>query len=418
MESYVKIAIVGAGVSGLTAAYVLSNEHDVTLFEREETLGGHAHTVDAPGGDADYAVDTGFLVYNDATYPKFISLLERLGVGSKESSMTFSYHDVRRNLEWKGSNLNTIFAQRRNIFRPRFLRMVVDILSFNRTLRGLLDESFSPTLTLANVLEKRRWSKEFVDWYLIPMGAAIWSANPHTFAEIPARTFAEFFSRHGLLRVSGRPQWRTIEGGSRTYVTRLEHEIAERGKIHVATSVESIRRSESGVEVVTEGGVESFDHVVIACHSDEALAMLEHPTDDERIVLGAIRYQPNDVTLHFDESQLPRNRRAWAAWNYRRDDNDELATLTYDVSALQSIPSPRRFLVSLNSDDKIDPDKVLARFRYSHPVLDQLTVQAQQQRHRLNTKRTSYCGAYFGYGFHEDGVSSALEACENLGVTW
>jgi predicted NAD/FAD-binding protein len=250
------------------------------------------------------------------------------------------------------------------------------------------------------------------------MGAAIWSANPLTFAEIPARTFAEFFSRHGLLRVRGRPVWRTIEGGSRAYVTRLERAISESGKIHVATAVEAIRRSADCVQIVTEGGVETFDHVVIACHSDEALAMLERPTDDERAVLGAIRYQSNDVTLHFDESLLPRSRRAWAAWNYRREDDDELATLTYDVSALQSITSPRRFLVSLNSDEKIDRAKVLARFRYSHPVLDQSTVRAQQQRHRLNENRTSYCGAYFGYGFHEDGVASALEACEALGVTW
>jgi len=414
----VKIAIVGAGVSGLTAAYVLSNQHDVTLFEREETLGGHAHTVDASGGDADYPVDTGFLVYNDATYPKFISLLERLGVSSKESSMSFSYQDVRRGLQWKGSSLNTIFAQRRNIFRLSFLRMVTDILSFNKTLRGLLESPISPTLTLADVLEQRQWSQEFVDWYLIPMGAAIWSADPLTFAEIPARTFAEFFSRHGLLRVRGRPVWRTIDGGSRSYVTRLEQEIALRGKIHLATPVESIRRSDAGVDIVTEGGVESFDHVVIACHSDEALAMLERPSDDERLVLGAIRYQSNDVTLHFDESLLPTTRRARAAWNYRRDNDDELATLTYDVSALQSIASPRRFLVSLNSDQRIDPAKVLARFRYSHPVLDQLTVLAQQQRHRLNENRTSYCGAYFGYGFHEDGVASALEACESLGASW
>jgi predicted NAD/FAD-binding protein len=332
--------------------------------------------------------------------------------------MSFSYQDVRRGLQWKGSSLNTIFAQRRNIFRLSFLRMVTDILSFNKTLRGLLESSISPTLTLADVLEQRQWSQEFVDWYLIPMGAAIWSADPLTFAEIPARTFAEFFSRHGLLRVRGRPVWRTIDGGSRSYVTRLEQEIALRGKIHLATPVESIRRSDAGVDIVTEGGVESFDHVVIACHSDEALAMLERPSDDERLVLGAIRYQSNDVTLHFDESLLPTTRRARAAWNYRRDNDDELATLTYDVSALQSIASPRRFLVSLNSDQRIDPAKVLARFRYSHPVLDQLTVLAQQQRHRLNENRTSYCGAYFGYGFHEDGVASALEACESLGASW
>ncbi|MFZ1063114.1 MAG: FAD-dependent oxidoreductase [Acidimicrobiales bacterium] len=413
-----KIAIVGAGVSGLTAAYVLSTRHEVTLFEREEYLGGHAHTVDVPLGDLRFPVDTGFLVYNDETYPRFISLLERLGVTSKESEMSFSYHDAGRGLEWKGSSLNTIFAQRRNLLRPRFVRMLADILSFNRALRALLDSSLSPDLTLADVLAERRWSQEFLDWYLIPMGAAIWSANPLTLTQIPARTFAEFFSRHGLLRVRGRPTWRTIEGGSRTYVDRLEHEIAERGKIHLDARVQSIRRHDDGVDVVTEGGVESFDHVVIACHSDDALAMLESPTDDERLILGSIRYQANDVTLHVDESLLPRSRRAWAAWNYRRERDEELATLTYDVSALQSLDSPRRLLVSLNSERAIDPTKVLARFRYSHPVLDHSSVRAQQQRHRLATNRTSFCGAYFGYGFHEDGVASALEVCALLGVHW
>lgn len=406
-------------MTGLTAAYVLSEQHEVTLFEREEGLGGHAHTVDAFGGDRDYPVDTGFLVYNDATYPHFISLLERLGVASIESVMSFSYHDAQRNLEWKGSSLNSIFAQRRNIFNFRFLRMVTNILSFNRRLRTLLGESISPEVTLAEVLATRRWSSEFVNWYLVPMGAAIWSANPLTFAEIPARTFAEFFSRHGLLSVRGKPVWRTVEGGSRAYVQRIEQRIAENGKIHVGTSVASIRRGDAGVEVVTAASVETFDHVVLACHGDEALSLLEVPTHEERTVLGAIRYQPNDVTLHWDETLLPANKRARAAWNYRREEqNGALATLTYDVSTLQSISSPRRFLVSLNSDAQIDPDKVLARFRYDHPVLDQSTVRAQRLRHTLRGSRTSFCGAYFGYGFHEDGVRSALEVCESLGVTW
>jgi len=250
------------------------------------------------------------------------------------------------------------------------------------------------------------------------MGAAIWSANPHTFAEIPARTFAEFFSRHGLLRVSGRPQWRTIEGGSRTYVTRLEHEIAERGKIHVATSVESIRRSESGVEVVTEGGVESFDHVVIACHSDEALAMLEHPTDDERIVLGAIRYQPNDVTLHFDESQLPRNRRAWAAWNYHQpSESRDLPTVTYWMNRLQDLQSSEQILVTLNREDEIDPAKVHGRFEYDHPIYSREGFAAQLRWDEVNGRNaTWFCGAWWGYGFHEDGAASGLRVARALGA--
>lgn len=414
-----KIAVVGAGVSGLTAAYLLSEQHDVTLFEREESLGGHAHTVDVPGGDGDYPVDTGFLVYNDQTYPSFIALLDRLGVISKQSTMSFSYRDVRRDFEWKGSTLNSIFAQRRNILSAKFLRMVRDILSFNRTLRAVLTEPPDPDRTLADLLNEHRWSKEFLDWYLVPMGSAIWSANPLTFTEIPARTFAEFFSRHGLLSVRGKPAWRTIEGGSRTYVLRLEQAIAERGKIHTSASVVAIRRSSDGVEITTAASVETFDHVVVACHSDEALALLVDANEQENYVLGSIAFQENDVTLHWDDAMMPRASRAWAAWNYRFDGGPSaLATLTYDISTLQSLDAPRRFFVSLNSHDKIDPRKVLARFCYSHPVLDLASVRAQARRHTLTGNRTSFCGAYFGYGFHEDGVKSALEVCESLGVTW
>jgi predicted NAD/FAD-binding protein len=415
----VKIAIVGAGVSGLTAAYLLSPHHDVTLFEREASLGGHANTVDAPGGDGDYPVDTGFLVYNDQTYPCFIALLDRLGVATKESVMSFSYRDVRSGLEWKGSTLNTIFSQRRNILSVRFLRMVRDILSFNRTMRASLTQPGEPGRTLADVLAEHRWSREFVEWYLVPMGSAIWSANPLTFTEIPARTFAEFFSRHGLLRVRGKPTWRTVDGGSRTYVSRIEQAIAECGKIHLCAPVISIRRAAGDVQITTSESVETFDHVVVACHSDEALALLDDANEQERAVLGAIHYQENDVTLHWDDSLLPRATRARAAWNYRRENDESVhATLTYDVTTLQSLDAPRRFLVSLNSHDRVDPEKILSRFRYSHPVLDRACVLAQTQRHSLVGNRTSFCGAYFGYGFHEDGVRSALEMCESLGVNW
>jgi predicted NAD/FAD-binding protein len=415
----VRIAIVGAGISGLSAAYVLSDRHDVTLFEREDRLGGHAHTVVVKTEDAEHRVDTGFLVFNDDTYPHFIALLERLGVTSKKSVMSFSYHDMNSGLEWKGSSLNTVFAQRRNLLNPRFVRMVLDILSFNRTLRALMAHHLSPELTLDDVLKRRAWSREFEEWYLLPMGAAIWSTNPHTFAEIPARTFAEFFSRHGLLNVRGMPVWRTIEGGSVEYVRRIEEHVAARGVVRCASPVRAIRRGDSTVEVTTDDDTTVYDHVVVACHSDEALAMLSDPNDEEQRILGAIRYQQNEVTLHWDDSLLPRSKRAWAAWNYRRENaDDRLATLTYNVSSLQSIPGTRQFLVSLNSDHLIDPTKVIERLRYSHPVLDQSAVAAQQDRHMLAGNRTSFCGAYFGYGFHEDGIRSALEVCEALGVSW
>ncbi len=414
-----KIAIVGAGVSGLTAAYLLSSHHEVTLFEREQTLGGHAHTVNASDGERDYPVDTGFLVFNEATYPNFIRLLKELGVASKVSTMSFSYRDVTSGLEWKGTSLNTIFAQRRNIFSPRFLRMVFDILLFNRRLRALVKTSISPDLTLTALLGERHWSREFVEWYLVPMGAAIWSANPLAFGEIPAKTFAEFFSRHGLLSLRGRPVWRTVVGGSTSYVERIRKRVAARGIIRVATPVTSIEREDDGVLVTSGHGLETYDHVVIACHSDDALELLQDASVEEKTVLGAIRYQPNEVTLHWDTSLMPQRSRAWAAWNYRREnDDDAVATLTYDITALQSIPSARKFLVSLNSDHVIDPAKVLARFTFEHPVMDHETIGAQGERHTLVGSRTSFCGAYFGYGFHEDGVRSALEVCEKLGVTW
>ena len=414
-----RIAIVGAGVSGLTAAYLLSERHDVTLYEAQDQLGGHAHTETIKETEGEIFVDTGFLVYNEATYPLFITLLERLGIESIESVMSFSYTDSARDLEWKGTSLNTIFAQRRNLLRPSFLRMVLNILSFNRAMRDVLVRDVGAEVTLGDVVRSRHWGAAFRECYLVPMGAAIWSANPATFDDIPARTFAEFFSRHGLLQVRGRPTWRTIVGGSRQYVARIAEHVAQRGALHVATPVRELRRFADGVEVVTDDATTTYDHVVVACHSDEALALLRDPSSEETEVLGAIRYQSNEVTLHWDAAMMPSSPRAWAAWNYRRLSVDEsVASLTYNVSTLQSLAGPRDYLVSLNSDHLIDPAKVLHRYRYAHPVLDQVTVRAQQRRHTLVGRRTSFCGAYFGYGFHEDGVRSAVEVCAALGVAW
>lgn len=414
-----RIAIVGAGVSGLTAAYLLHPHHEVTLYEAQPRLGGHAHTVCVEVDERTYPVDTGFLVYNDQTYPLFIRLLEKLGVATKQSEMSFSYTDSLTGLEWKGTTLNTIFAQRRNLVRPRFLRMLWHIVTFNRSLRRMLDDELSTTLTIGELLRQRSWGRELRDWYLVPMGAAIWSANPESFLDMPARTFAEFFQRHGLLSVRNRPEWRTIDGGSRTYVEAIESRLRAQGKIATGAPVTSVRRVEGGVEVATDDAREVFEHVIVACHSDDALALLAEPTADETRILGAIRYQPNEVTLHWDTSLLPQRRLAWAAWNYRRTGRtSQLATLTYNISALQSISAPREFLVTLNGDDEIDDAKVFARFRYEHPVLDGATVAAQRERALLQGERLSFCGAYLGYGFHEDGVRSAFEACLRLGVSW
>jgi len=409
-----KIAIVGAGVTGLTAAYVLSKSHDVTLFEAQDRLGGHAHTVDADGGNGHHWVDTGFLVYNEQTYPNFIELLRQLDVPTKPTVMSFSYQNASLGLEWKGTNLNTVFAQRRNLLRPRFWRMVLDILSFNRYLRDILTQPARDDYTLAELLEKKSWSKAFREWYLVPMGASIWSANPEKFTDMPASSFAEFFSRHGLLQVKNMPKWRTIDGGSRLYVERIRQVLLERGASIRHEAVTSVKRGDV-VSVTTNQGVSTFDHVVMACHSDEALALLSDPSELEREVLGVIKYQDNDVTLHYDESLLPARHLAWASWNYRDQGTaSSRATLTYNITTLQSIPSTRQFLVSLNSTNEIDPDKILCTFSYAHPVMDSVTIAAQAKRHDINTTQTSFCGAYFGFGFHEDGARSALEVCANF----
>lgn len=414
-----RVAVVGAGVSGLTAAYLLSRDHAVTLFETSERLGGHAHTVrvERDGDVAD--VDTGFLVYNDRTYPLFIRLLGELGVATQPSTMSFSYADSRSGFEWKGSTLNSVFAQRRNLWRPSFWRMLVDIVSFNRAMRAVAASDTAEHATLADVLASGSWGRKFRECYLVPMGASIWSASPLSFTEIPARTFAEFFERHGLLRMTQRPQWRTVTGGSRRYVDEIERRLRERGAEIVPRAVISIRRGNEEVVVTTSHETSTFDHVVVACHSDQALALLDDPTSDERRLLGAIRYQSNDVTLHVDETLLPRSARAHAAWNYRRfADDDARATLTYDVSRLQSLSGGPRYLVTLNSDAHIDASAVVRRFVYEHPVLDAAAIRAQRERHLLNVGRTSYCGAYWYYGFHEDGVRSAGDVAASLGVTW
>ena len=385
-----RVAIVGTGVSGLVCAHLLHGRHDVVVFEADERVGGHTHTHRVELPDATVNVDTGFLVYNERTYPLFCRLLDRLGVATQPSDMSFSVADERTGLEWRGTSLSTVFAQRRNLARPEFLRMLADVARFNRLARQLLDNPPSEDVTLADVLASRRWSDGFLDWYLVPLGSSIWSAD--------------------------QPAWRTVTGGAQRYVDAIVAPLDIEGRIRVATPIDKIRRLPDGVEVVGPDGPEHFDHVIVATHSDQALRMLSDPTRAEIEVLGAIRYQPNQATLHTDTRLLPRHRRAWASWNYHRlaADHDR-ATLTYHLNPLQSIPSATPLLVTLNRDDAIDPSRVLARMDYSHPVLDPQAISAQRRRGELHTRgRTWFCGAYWGYGFHEDGVRSAVEVCAEL----
>ena len=409
-----RIAIVGTGVSGLVSAHLLARRHDVTLFEADDRPGGHAHTVTVDLPDGSFDVDTGFLVYNERNYPGLVKLFADLGVATKPSDMSFGVADEVTGLEWKGSSFDTVFAQRRNLVRPSFLRMLSDVVRFNRLARGLLDTPHDTSVSLGALLDGGRWSSQFLDWYLIPMGSSIWSADPSTFLDMPAVTFVRFFANHGLLEYGNQPDWRTVDGGSQRYVDAILRPLGR--SVRLADPVTKITRAADEVEIHTAGGPERFDHIVVATHSDQALELLSDPSTAEREVLGAIRYQPNRATLHTDVSLLPANRRAWASWNYHRlPDHPAEATLTYRLRSLQGIASADELLVTLNREDAIDPATVLATFDYAHPVYDVAAIAAQRRQEELNgVQRTWFCGAYWGYGFHEDGVESARVVCRRL----
>ncbi len=407
--------MIGSGIAGLAAAYLLDAESDVTVFEAQRHVGGHTHTVAVRAGERDVAVDTGFIVYNERTYPEFCRLLCALGVETQPSDMSFSVCDDETGLEYKGDNLNTLFAQRRNLLNPRHYRMLWEIVRFYRVSRELL-RGDAEDLTLGEYVRRRGFSADFVRRHLIPMGAAIWSADPERFDEFPAAYFVRFCKNHGMLNLLRRPQWRVIRGGSFRYVEKLTERL--RRPVRTETPVRSIRRSSDGVEITSDRhGVERFDHVVIASHSDQALAMLADATATEREILGAIPYQPNDVVLHTDVSVLPRSPRARASWNYRLSATPGgRATLTYNMNLLQSLDTDETYCVSLNSDARIDPARVLGRYVMHHPVYTVAGVRAQQRRSEIcGVGRTHFCGAYWGYGFHEDGLRSALDVAARFG---
>ena len=408
-----KIAIIGSGISGLVTAYLLNSGHDITLFEAEGRIGGHTCTLDVEAGGRSYPVDTGFIVFNEATYPNFTRLLRRLGVAWQPSAMSFSVKCPQTGLEFRPSSLNTLFIQRRNILNPAFYRMIWDIARFRREMRRLL-ESSDFTLTLSEFLDRRGYSGFFKRHFIIPMGAAIWSSDPAGFERFPARFFAQFFHNHGFLDIR-QPQWLTLKGGSRQYLDPITRSFRER--VRVNCPVASIRRSAECVEVMAGGACEPFDAVVIAAHSNQALALLADPSGKEREILGAIPYQENRTVLHTDSSILPRHKAAWAAWNYLvPEGSGGGVALTYDMNILQSIPAPVEFCVSLNLEERLDPAKVIRRLVYHHPVYSPESLAARKRLNEINgVNRTYYAGAYWGYGFHEDGVNSALEVCRHFG---
>jgi predicted NAD/FAD-binding protein len=412
-----RIAIVGTGIAGMTAAWHLHRRHDLTVFEANDYVGGHTATVDVERHGRHYAVDTGFIVFNDWTYPNFIDLLGAVGAEWQWSDMSFSLRCERTGLEYNGTSVNALFAQRRNVFNLSFLRMIADILRFNGRARALLAGD-DDRITLGEYLAREGYSRAFIERYILPMGRAIWSATGRGMLDFPARFFVDFFDRHGFLNVDDRPTWRTVKGGSREYARRL---IAPfRDRIRLSTPVRRVVRGADGVAITSEGpdglDTERFDAVFFACHSDQALAVLADADPAEREILGAFPYQANDAVLHLDRRMRPRAPRARAAWNYHLLDPDtERVALTYDMSLLQSLDSPEPFLVTLNRGADIDPSLVLGRYTYHHPVYTPAAVAAQRRRGEISGKRgTYYCGAYWRYGFHEDGVVSGLWALQDL----
>jgi predicted NAD/FAD-binding protein len=418
-----RIAVVGSGIAGLACAHVLGRRHDVVLYEADSRLGGHANTVDVDDPDVGrLAIDTGFIVHNDRNYPNLVRLFCELGVETFDTEMSFAVTDrdpasPTHGFTYRATSPNTLFADRRNLVRREMWRMLGDIARFYRAANRFL-ELPEASITLDQFVADGGYSREFLELHLIPMGAAVWSADPATFGDYPAQALLTFLSNHGLLGVRDRPQWRSIRGGSRTYVDAIANRFP--GRIRLSSPVTSVVRDDDGALVHTASDRERFDRVVLAVHADQALRMLHEPTPVESKLLGAVRYQPNRATLHTDTSLLPPQRRAWAAWNYdRRSAEQQRAAVTYDLTTLQRLPVERRYLVTLNSDDSIDPARVVASFDYDHPVFDIPAIDAQSRFDEIDgIDRVHFCGAWWGHGFHEDGIRSALRVCERIGVTW
>lgn len=403
-----KIAIIGSGISGLTAARRLHPQHDVTVFEANGYVGGHTNTIRFELDGEEWAVDTGFIVYNERNYPHFSSMLAELGVESQPTSMSFSVRCDRSGIEYNGTSLNTLFAQRTNLIRPSFLRMVRDILRFHKegpALAGVTDDLTS----VGDFVQQGGYSQEFADRYLTPLGASLWSCPADAFQQFPIRFVVEFLANHGMMQVDGRPQWRVIRGGSYKYVEKLVAPFE--GRIRLNTPVRSVERRSGFVRIVDAAGqVGRFDQVIFACHSNQALELLQDPTTVEIELLSAFPYQPNEAVLHTDPAVLPRKRRAWASWNYHiREDNPESVAVTYNMNHLQGLPWRQVFNVTLNDSEAIDPARIIRRIQYEHPLYTASRAAAWARHGEIiGANRTSYCGAYWGYGFHEDGVRSAL----------
>ena len=407
-----KIAIVGSGISGNTIAHLLHKKHNITLFEKNNRIGGHSHTHNIEINGSPISVDTGFIVFNKKTYPLFSSLLRELDVAHEDSKMSFSVFSKKTGLEYNGTTLNTLFSQRRNIFNPKFIKMIFEILRFNKESLGLLNTS--KELSLGDYLAKNTYSDYFLKNYILPMGSAIWSSNLETMIKFPAKFFVTFLHNHGMLNINNRPQWLTISNGSKSYVQKLCHPFID--KIRLNSNIKFIERKSNKVIVHSKYGSENFDYIFMACHSNEALAILKDASNNEKEILGAIPYTNNEVYLHTDSSIMPKYKLSWAAWNYNIDSKEsEPITLTYNMNILQNIKIKTPVLVTLNPKGCIDPKKIIKKLNYTHPTFSIDSINAQKKHHIISgINRTFFAGAYWGNGFHEDGVKSAYDSVKQL----
>ncbi len=412
-----KIAVIGSGIAGLGAAWLLSRHHEVVLFEKDTRLGGHTHTHRVSQAGRDYSIDSGFIVHNPMNYPLLTKLFAELGVASQPTTMGFSVQDARNGLEYNATNLNAMFCQRSNLLSPKFLRMVREILRFYRECSALLDETGDGP-TLGDYLSANGYSRLFIEDHLIPMASALWSSPSAQVLDFPAKYLVRFMDNHHMLQVDQRPEWRVVTGGSSTYIGAIEKDWIV--QVRLGSPARRITRDDHGVSVTTDQGEDLFDQVVLACHSDQALALLADASDLERDVLGAITYQDNETVLHTDARILPKRRKAWAAWNaFIPNAPDANCTVSYCMNLLQSLDSPEPFVVTLNRTADIAPEKIIATMNYQHPVYTHASVAAQARRPQINgVNRTWFAGAYWGFGFHEDGLRSGVEVARALGAAW
>lgn len=411
-----RIAVIGSGISGLTCAYLLSRDHQVTLFEEIATLGGHTATVNIELDNDSYAIDTGFIVFNDRTYPNFLKLLDQIGIHKMPTEMSFSVQHIGSGTEYNGNSIRTLFAQKRNLISPRFYHFLYEIMRFNRiSKKALKSARFEANSSLGDFLTTHQFSNFFADHYILPMVSAIWSSSINDSRDFPLKFFLNFFNHHGLLNIINRPQWYVIAGGSSSYIPRMINRVDD---IRLNAAIKHIERHPDSVLIKSKAGEEHFEEVILACHSDQAIRLLKDCSAEEYQVLNSIKYRNNRVTLHTDETVLPASRSAWASWNFSQGkDPDAAPAVTYYMNRLQGFESHHHFCVSLNRSASIEPSRILRQFNYAHPVFDTEALKAQQRRHHICGKnRTHFCGAYWYNGFHEDGLKSALDVCARFGV--